>query len=444
MAESVTVNITVDSSGRSKEGFGIGMYLSQTAAWAERVREYTSLSGVSDDFATTSPEYLAAQAYFAQNPHPKKFKIGRCALPQTKKIEIQVLTAISDHDYTVVVYGEGVTTTTCTYTSDSSATKAEISAGLKALIDAVVGINFTCVDDLTDKLTNTGSAAGDWFSIEVAQANLTELEYYETHTDAGVATDLAAINNEDSDWFFVLNAFNSADVAAAIAAWVDSNNKAFICDLAETEMATTAAGNGDTADAMATAARTNTSNLFHPWLHEMAAPAWVGDVAWKAAGSENWANRTLSGVTAAVLTDTQKANILARNASYYTSINGRNRTWKGQTAAGSGADWMDTVRFKEWLRDTIIRLVDDATSGDDKLAFTDQGGAAIEGAIWAALQMGVANGGLVDDDTLTVFVPKAADISAADKSARKWPGITFAGTLATPVNEATINGTVTV
>ena len=444
----VTVNISIDSSGVSRAGFGTLLYLSQTAGWTERVRSYSKSSGVLADFPiATAPENLVANAHFGQNPHPTKMKIGRCALAHTKVITIKVLTAVDNHDYTVVVYGTGVTTTTCTYTSDGTCLVAEVSAGLKALIDLVVGSNFGCVDNAVDTLTNTASAAGNWFEVEVAQGNLTELEYYQTHVDAGVATDLAAILNEDNDFYFVYSAFNSNAVATAIATWCEANGKVYIGDLAETEAFTTAAGNSDTADDLATASRANTACLIHPWLHEMPGAAWVGDVAWKAAGLENWANRTISGVSAVAYTDTQIANILARNASFYTTINGRSRTWKGQTAEGGGGGWLDIRRGVDALRNAIVLAVDAITSGEDKLGFDDEGGAALESSIRGILIefASPARRVLRDDGNLTVSVPLVADLPDTSIEARNWTGITFGGNLVGAVNEVNpINGTLAV
>lgn len=50
--------------------------VSVTTTSAARIRFYTSLTAVADDFATTDPEYLAAQACFAQSPSPTQVAIG--------------------------------------------------------------------------------------------------------------------------------------------------------------------------------------------------------------------------------------------------------------------------------------------------------------------------------------------------------------------------------
>jgi hypothetical protein len=43
----------------------------------ERMRSYDSITGVAQDFTTTSPEYLAADMRFAQAPSPQNVFIGR-------------------------------------------------------------------------------------------------------------------------------------------------------------------------------------------------------------------------------------------------------------------------------------------------------------------------------------------------------------------------------
>lgn len=109
----VTINITRDTVGAARAGFGTALLLSATAAWAERVRSYSSLAEVAEDFpSTSSPEYLAASAYFSQDLKPQTLKIGRSALPPTLVYALSlpaaptVGTAIA-----LTVEGDGVTTT---------------------------------------------------------------------------------------------------------------------------------------------------------------------------------------------------------------------------------------------------------------------------------------------------------------------------------------------
>lgn len=436
----VNLAITVDSSGISRAGFGTPMILSHTASWVERVRSYTSLSAVADDFATDSPEYLQATAVFAQNPHVTTIKIGRCALPATKKTTWQVLTALNGQDYTLVVKGEGVTATTCTHPSTST-TKSDITAAMKVLLDAVTGKNYTVTDDTVDTLTITGSAAGEWFTMEVDDDNLTLVRVEDTHADSGAATDLAAILVEDSDWYFIVNHFNSNAYALAVATWTESNGKLFVCDVQESAAVQTAAGNSDTLDDLATATRARTAGIWHPRGSEMVAAAWIGDTAWIDAGGETWKFRTLSGVTVTSLTSTQRGYLTARNANFYETVAGRNQMSEGTTADG---DYIDVQRFIDWLQDDMSKGIFGALANAAKVPFTDPGVGVIVNQAWASLRRGIKRGGLAESPEPTVSAPKVADVSSTNKTARTLPDVTFSATLAGAIHKVNINGTVTV
>lgn len=45
----------------------------------ERLREYTTLDGVAEDFGSSSPEFLAADLFFSQSPQPSLLYVGRFA-----------------------------------------------------------------------------------------------------------------------------------------------------------------------------------------------------------------------------------------------------------------------------------------------------------------------------------------------------------------------------
>ena len=68
-SEHVSLTITTDTVGIARAGFGVPMILSHNATWVERIRFYGGIADVADDWATDSPEYLAAKAMFAQTPH---------------------------------------------------------------------------------------------------------------------------------------------------------------------------------------------------------------------------------------------------------------------------------------------------------------------------------------------------------------------------------------
>lgn len=438
LSNHVTLSITQDSVGIARAGFGTPLIVSHTATWAERVRSYTDMAGVAADFAvTTSPEYLAAQAIFAQNPHPTTVKIGK-ALLQPTQVYVLTPTASNSTAYTVTVAGEGVTETEVTYTSDASATVAEICAGLETLISAVVGNNYAVVDGTTE-LTITGDAAGDWFSIAVSDPALLQNEM--THADPGIATDLAAIALEDNDWYVLLTNFNSNAMVIAADAWVQTAKKLYLFDVPESDAVTTAAGNSDTLDDIATLGRARTAGTYHNSPAKMNSAAWAGRCLSLDPGSITWKFKTLSGVPALSLTSTQRANLVARSANFYETVAARDMMSEGTTSDG---DWIDSQRGLDWLEDDMSKGVFGVLYNANKVPFTDAGVAILQKEMEASLKRAVDRGLLASSPTPTVTVPAVADVSGANKTLRTLPDMKFTGTLAGAVHIVNITGVVSV
>lgn len=434
LSDIVTITITSTSVGVPRAGFGTPLILSNTAAWAERVRSYTQLSGVGADFATDSPEYLSAAALFAQNPHPKTIKIGRAALPATKKYEITPL-AVNSQVYAYEVRGEGVTATTVSVTSDATATVAEITGLLTTALNAVVGKNFTAVDGFT-KVTVTGNAAGDWFSISPVAPTITG-KVEQIHVDPGVATDLAAIKLEDDDWYCLLTHFNSNAAVLAAVAWIETEKKLYCFDLNETDAINTAVGNSDTLDDIKTAARKRSYGSYHALEHEFMASAWAGIMLPKNPDSATWAFKTLSGISPVVLTATNRTNLIARSANFYQTIAGLNVTQMG-TIPGTD-NYIDIVRGDDWVDDDMSKEIFGTMAGADKIPYTDAGVAMIEKDIRASLDRAVAR---LIYDSYTVEVPKVADVSTANKSGRILPDMKWSAVRTGAVHNTQSTGVV--
>ena len=436
LSNHVALTITVDSLGVARAGFGIPLILSANATFAERVRFYTDLDGVDDDFVTTSPEYLAAQAMFAQTPQPSKIAIGRAANKPTQVYTFTPL-AINSHKYEITVKGQGVTTTTVSFTSDASATVAEITAGLTTQLNGVTGKNYTASDDTTH-ITITGDAAGKWFSLELGEP-ATEGKIEQTHTDPGVAADLSAIVDEDDTWYALHTLYNSNAYVLAAAAWVNARKKIYVFDVNENDAIKTAAGNSDTLDDIKTSAYTRVTGCYHPSPADFFAAAWMGRCLPTEPGSITWKFKTLSGVAATVLTATHRTNLVARSANYYRSVAGKNIAAEGTTADG---DFIDVQRGIDWLEDDMSKGVFNALTTGDKIPYTDDGAAVVQAEVLASLQRAVARGILAASPAPVVTVPAVASVATADKTARNLPDVKFSGTLAGAIHKATITGVV--
>lgn len=101
VSELISVSINVSPTAAASRGFGVLLVVgdSNVISTTERLRGYASLTGVLADFANTTPEYLAAQIYFAQQPTPKKIMIGRQGTTESPLDAIQACAIKSSEWY---------------------------------------------------------------------------------------------------------------------------------------------------------------------------------------------------------------------------------------------------------------------------------------------------------------------------------------------------------
>lgn len=133
LSEFVTLTLVDGTTGVARAGFGVPMILSVNADWAERTRTYTGIEGVAEDFDTDSPEYLAANIIFSQEPHPEQIVIGRAIGKPTQRYQLNITTATAGYTYSIDVVGEGVTDTTATYTALDDLTVSAVTNGADSL-----------------------------------------------------------------------------------------------------------------------------------------------------------------------------------------------------------------------------------------------------------------------------------------------------------------------
>lgn len=430
------ITITSADAGVTQEGFGTPLILSESAPFAERTRTYTDLAGlVADGYAITKPEYLAAQALLSQEPRPAQFKMGKALLKGTQRYDITVATVANSTAYKVWVNGVAVT-----FTSDATATNDEIATGLAAAIDAAQATHTgtTTGAALSLKTRVTADAAGNWLSIEVD--NPTMLSIAQTHADPGVATDLAAINLYDADWYaLIIPGHASSAVVLAAAAWIETLDKLFLVASNDTEIISVASASAtDVAEAVKDLAYARTSVWYHPDPSRFLDAAILGRNLPEDPGTENWFGRSLSGVDAIALTPTQRTNLRDKRANSYYNVTGSSAiTFDGKTGAN---EWIDTVRVRDLLKARIGEAWLTRVLGANKIPYTDPGFAIVQADILQVLKAQVSTGALAADPAPTVTVPKAADMSPADRAARNLSGVTFSATLSGAINNIVVTG----
>lgn len=428
LSDIVSLVITAESSKATAPGFGKALILSYSAAWpGELAREYSELSEVEDDFATTTPEYKAASKYFSQEPRPEKVVIGKGELKPTQRFRVTP-TAIHSYTYKLTVNGTEVS-----YTADSATTVAEIIAGLKAAIDALaLGIT---TSDQTTYLRVLANTAGDFFALGSTDANV---RVQQDHADPGVATDLAAIAVVNNTWYGLITLFNSQALVVAAAAWVEANKKIYGAQTEDGNVPNTAiSGTDDVAEAIKAANYQKTFVCYSPRTDDFLDAGIIGKCFPYTPGEETWKFKTVAGVTVGAFTSTQRTNMRAKNCNFYEETAGVSMFEEGYTGDGS---YIDFVRYMDYLEAMIATGVFGAVSTPAKLPMNDRGIAAVENVIRGQLGSDEAREALLPG--WSTQVPKASAITSADRTARILRNVRFTAVYAGAIHKVLINGTV--
>lgn len=444
MALSDIVNLTIveSTSALTRPGFGTPLILAQTPYTSNLVRSYASQPAmIADGFAATDAAYVAAGAIFGQNPHTPNVKIGKLSSLPTYAA---TLTPVVSGTPSVVFSGSIVTPlapagTAFSFSTGASPTVAGACTGIAAAINALAIAGLTATATAT--VVNLTGTAGLVFSVIGAKCDTLPfvLNYQEITADpaTGFATQLASIQAEDNDWYALASVYTSSIITPILATFAEANRKLLVASSHDDDII--GSGTGDLASALKTSARTHTALLHVANRLEFGDCAWLGRTLADDPGSETWKFKTLGGVTAEKLSATQVSNAKGKNCNTYVTIAGANMTQEGQVAGG---DFIDNIRFIDWLYTNMQLDVFALLKSVEKLPYSDFGAAQLESVIRARLQKGVQLGGLLPGFTVTV--PKASAQLASDRANRYFPSITFVAQLAGAIHSVQVNGTVSV
>lgn len=157
-ADHVLVQLTIDSVGLQRQGFGEQLILSHAATFPERLRRYTSYAAaVPGDFTADSAEGRALAAAFNQNPKPASVAVGRAAGTLTQRYDLSCASVAVGEVYAIDVKGKGVTDTTVSYTSLANITfvDGDVNTGTDLVTKAAHGMTS---GDGPYRLSNSGGA----------------------------------------------------------------------------------------------------------------------------------------------------------------------------------------------------------------------------------------------------------------------------------------------
>jgi len=166
-------------------------------------------------------------------------------------------------------------------------------------------------------------------------------------------------------------------------------------------------------------------------------------------GSETWDLKELATIVPSKLSADQKKKLKDSNINMFLRYSGTNCLIGGYMLAG---EWIDVIRFMDWLDAEIQFRVFSVMKANKKVPFTDKGIGLIEGAIISALKQGQTNGGIAETEYdadgnpipgFTVTVPKASSLTEAERKARKLPYCKWTARLAGAIHAVEIEGNLT-
>lgn len=166
-------------------------------------------------------------------------------------------------------------------------------------------------------------------------------------------------------------------------------------------------------------------------------------------GTETWHLEELATIVPSALSTDQKKKLGEDHINTFLRYAGANITIGGYTLAG---EWIDVIRFRDWLKAEMQINVFNALKVNRKVPFTDSGIGLIEGKMEETLKKGQDIGGIApteydDDDNeipgFTVTVPKASDLTEAERKSRKLTGCRYTARLAGAIHAVEIEGFLT-
>lgn len=488
VSDVVSVGIILAPTAAPARNFGALLIIGSSSVidTTERIREYTSLTGVANDFGTAAPEYLAAQAFFSQAPQPVRVKIGRWAQTATNGVLHGAVQTAAQAAVNLTAL-QAVTTGTLNFTIDGSlraltglnfAAAANMNA-VASVVNAALSANGTCTWDGSRfhvRSSTTGTASTVTYGTTPSGTDVSALMGVSQAAGAsapvaGIAAETAVaglnvLTNAQADWYASLWAPLTPIVDATallIAASIEGQSPARTVGFTTQNAATLDPTSTTDLAYMAKASLYSKTVVQYSSSNAYAVASFFGKAL---SPNFNGSRTTLTmkfkqepGTIAETLTESQAVALRAKNANVFVNYqNGSAIIQEGVVA--SGRFW-DEVHGLDWLANAaqtdLWNLLYTSTT---KIPQTDEGVHTLLTQFEATLSRAVVNGliapglwnaegfgQLQRGDPLPkgfyVYAPLVSTQAQSDREARKAPllqaAIKMAGAIHSVDTTITIN-----
>lgn len=479
ISDIVNVQVVLTPLAAQTRNFGSLLILgdSNVIDTTERLRLYTTLDAIAQDFGTTAPEYKAAALYFGQTPQPSVCYVGKWAQSATSGLLRGGVLSTAQQalaNFTIISNGGAK------ITIDGGA--EQVLSGLDfsgaANLNAVAAILDTAItgasvvwDAANARFVITSATTGATSTVTFASAPASGTDITPVFrigaTDSGYRVDGVAaealvdavqtIANMSSDWYGLYVASDPVPSEAevlAVAAFIEGSGLSRIYGV--TTQNTNVLDSVVTSDI---ASQLKALGYKRTFVQYSSANAHAAASIFGRAFTVNFdgSNTTLTikfkqepGVAAETLTSSQAATLRDKNCNVFVRYN--NDTSIIQEGVMVNGYFFDEVHGTDWLQNDVQTAVWNLLyTSPTKVPQTDAGVNQILTTINQRLEQAVVNGlvapgvwnapgfgALNQGDTLSTgyytYAPPVATQSQADREARKAPVIQCAIKLAGAVH----------
>lgn len=377
--EVVRVVILDTSTAITTASFQYPLVLASFTNFAERVRTYTSIQQVGEDFDSTSKPYIIARQLFGQTSvlgaPPPAVLIGR------RQVDSVTLTPVVANSTT---YSVVINDTTYSFVSDADATATEISAGLDTAIGALAGFTVT---DGVGTLTIAPTTPGTDWSLTVS-SNLTKVDAAPTETWVEA---LEQVEIENDTWYLLTAEVQTLAEQEALSDAIQAREKIYGLSSSDTVAPTT--GITDIGYKLNAKAAGRTFGVYSATsATEFPEAAWAGSQLAVTPGNNDWDFKRANGVTVSKLSSTQVVNLRNKSWNFYRAKGGVNIFQDGDMFDGKP---IDVQIGKDWLKARLQEAIYFRIINSLKIPMTDSGLLVVENEIRGVLSQAQANG-LID------------------------------------------------
>jgi hypothetical protein len=389
--------------------------------YADLVRTYDASNWAETLTAEGFPTDHVARAFlsgcFKQDPKPGKVKLGRRSAAETQSVRITPVTKGNMFLHSLQLEQASGTLETAQYQEDGTPAVSEICTGLAAAINAL-NADVTANGTSGTHVDVVANSPNVYFTYKNMSNSLS---IRDTTAAAGdVAADLDAIKSYDPDWYGLAAVTSSPIAMESCADWVEANGpRIFVPSTHDQGLVSNASDDLGTSIKNQSYLRTLVSH--HSKTLQFFGGSWMASMLTYEPGQADWFAKTVIGAEPDRLTATQEQWARTKYVTTYGTLRGA--PWTGEAWTGSGR-FIDQVLTRDWLEVTLQGLIIAKFKALPKVAMTNEGvGAIVLEAMMDTVKAGQANGAIdTDPATIKYIVPAISSVSAANKSARYFPG----------------------